>query len=559
MPDMLTALRQLVLPLAGTLAGRAAPAAPGIVGPPGSDPVLVRVLALNDFHGQLGDSDETVDNDAIGGAATLASYINRERQANPAGTIVVSGGDAFGASPPESSLLQDKPTLAVLAQMGVEVGTIGNHEWDRGYGPATALMFGERGGRRLSKGAAGNRAAAWPGASFPFVCANLVDRNTHKLVTKPYEIREINGVKVAFIGAVTRELKDVTMASGIRNVKVLDPAEAINRYIPEIKAQGVRAIVAMVHEGVKVDPSDTGGKVTGPIADVVTRLDPEIDAVVSAHSHSEYVTRIAGKLVTQARSYGQALAELDLAIDRKTGQVVASNARVIRNKEDGIAPDPVVDGMVKSFQRKVAPLTERVVSVLPGAVTRAPSASGESALGSLVAEAQRQHARSDIALMNPGGIRKDFTAAGEVTWGKVFGVQPFSNQLIRARMRGSDVLAALEQMFRAADGTARVKILQVSGIRVTYDVSRPIGRRITRVVMDDGRRLDPSRTYSVVANAFLMNGGDGFTAMLRSRGRRSVGIDLDALVNYLKAGKPVPLQPIGRMTIVGGKLDTNDG
>lgn len=536
--------------------------------------VHIRLLALNDFHGQLTDSPSKVDGVDIGGAATMAAYINRERAADPDGTVLVSAGDAYGASVPESSLLEHKSTLAVLAAMGVDVATFGNHEWDRGFRETMRLIKGDAavGGARDGAEATGKRrkkkqpargsgaAAAgqaasgakqlWPGSPFPYLSANIVDKKTGKPIAPPYEIKTIKGVKVAFVGAVTKDLKKVTLAAGIPNIEALDPATAINAYIPELKAQGVRTIVVLAHEGGEPDKQAPDG-VSGPIVDLAKRLDPEVDVVVSAHSHQEYSTRIAGKIVTQAGSYAKALAEIDLAIDPKTGDVVDGSSRLLRNDEHGIAPDPTVNAMVKGFQRAVAPQTMKVVSILPGKVTREASPAGESALGTLIAEAQRTYAKADVAMMNPGGIRQDITEGGAVTWGTVFGVQPFANHLTSMKMTGAQILEALEQMFPKGSGP---KILQIAGMRVSIDATRPIGHRIVAVKMDDGSRLDPKRTYTVAVNSFLADGGDGFVAFRKGTEKRDVGVDLDALVDYLRAGKPVPTKPIGRLKLVAGSL-----
>ena len=246
-------------------------------GPAGSDIAHVRILSVNDFHGQIPDSDAKVDGVEIGGAATLSAYVQRERAANPTGTVFVSAGDAVGASPPDSQLLRHHSTIAVLDAMGLDLATFGNHEFDKGYAEAIRLIFGDGAlaaaqraqgipvtpVKRRRKGAsaavdaragAKHSAAAtgkprWPGSPFPWVSANIVDAKTRKPILPPYVIREIDGVKVAFVGAVTKDLKKVTMAKGIPNIEALDPATAINAYIPEIQAKGAKAIVVVVHEG----------------------------------------------------------------------------------------------------------------------------------------------------------------------------------------------------------------------------------------------------------------------------------------------------------------------
>jgi 5'-nucleotidase len=566
----------------------AASANPNAIGPTTGDAAFtdaqdglahVRLLGLNDFHGQLSDSTAKLGNDAVGGAATLAAYMQRERAAVPNGTVTLSVGDAVGASEPASTLLRHESAFAVLAALGINLATFGNHEFDRGFdetmrlilggtatGPATAAKshVDPRKRRRGAKAAATSGAATgaaaagkrWPGSPFPWVSANVVDVKTGRPVLPPYAIMEVNGVKVAFIGAVTGNLKNVTLASGITNIKALDPATAINRYIPEIKAQGVKAIVAFVHEGGEADKQT--GAVTGAIVPLAKALDPEVDVVMSAHSHQEYATRIAGKVVTQGLSYGKAFSEVDLAIDPKTGDVVKSSGRVIHNLEAGIAPDPQVEAMVRTFQQAVAPRTERVLSVLPGPITRVSSPAGETPLGTLIAEAQRAMAKTDIAFMNPGGIRQDLPSGGPVTWGTAFGVQPFANHVMRTSMTGAQIARLLEQQFHA-DGSDPT-ILQVAGLRVTVDASKPVGHRIVSITDESGTPIDPKRTYTVAMNSFLIDGGDGFTVFKESKAQaKDIGIDLDALVAWLQAGKPVPIAPTGRLSVVHGTVRAHEG
>lgn len=568
-------------PQSAPLPATAASATPWLdkpAAPAGTDIAHVRVLSINDFHGQIPDSDAKVDGVDIGGAATLAAYVQRERAGNPNGTVFVSAGDMMGASPPESQLLRHHSTVAVLNAMGLDLATFGNHEFDKGYAETIRVIFGDEAyaaaraaqglaplpTKRRRRGASASVDAkagakhvaaargkeAWPGSPFPWVSANVVDAKTKKPILPPYVIREIDGVKVAFVGATTKDLKNVTVAKGIPNIESLDPATAINAYIPEIKAKGAKAIVVVVHEGGEASKQDPTN-VTGPIADLAKALDPEVDAVISGHSHKEYATTIAGKQVIQAGNYAKALGVVELGVDRKTGQVVSSSSRLVRNDEKGIQPDAKIAAMSLRFHAAVAPKTERVVTKLSAPLTRAASPAGETTLGSLIADAQRAMAKTDIALMNNGGVRQDLDFTGPLKWGPLFGVQPFANIITRMELTGAEVLETLEQQF-PSEGDP--KTLQISGMTVHLDMTRPKGQRIAKVVMADGSTLDPAKTYTVAANSFLADGGDGFTALKKGRKRTEVGEDLDALVRYLEAGKPVPTKHEGRIVLDAGKL-----
>jgi 5'-nucleotidase len=577
-------------PSAAQLPAGAAPAAPaaepwkeGIAGPAGSNIVHVRVLSINDFHGQIPDSDAKVDGVNIGGAATLAAYVQRERAGNPDGTVFVSAGDMLGASPPESQLLRHHSTLAVLDAMGLDLATFGNHEFDKGYAEAIRLIFGDQAlpqaqreqgiapppvKRRRRGAAAGLQAKAgaahvagaagkpaWPGSPFPWISANVVDKRTKRPILPPYVIREIKGVKVAFVGAVTKDLKNVTVAKGIPNIEALDPADAINKLVPEIRAKGAKAIVVVVHEGGEPD-KEKPGEVKGAIVDLANRLDPEVDAIVSGHSHKEYATQIAGKQVIQAGNYAKALGVVELGIDKNTGQVVVSSSRLVRNDEAGIQPDAKVAALADRFHKAVAPRTEKVVSNLAAPVIRKQTPTGEMPLGALIADAQRAFAKTQIAFMNNGGVRQDLDAAGPLTWGKLFTVQPFANIVTSFELTGAEIKAVLEEQFRP---NGEAYMLQASGLKMHVDPTKPAGQRVTQITLDDGTPIDPTKTYSIAANSFIADGGDGFTSFKKAKKKREVGVDLDALVQYFATSKAAAAPPAGgRIVVDAGALNIGD-
>jgi 2',3'-cyclic-nucleotide 2'-phosphodiesterase (5'-nucleotidase family) len=551
---------------------------------PTADPNIanVRVIGINDFHGQISDSTAKSGETELGGAATLSAYIQRERAGNPNGTVVVSAGDNFGAAPPESTLLRHHSSITVLDAMGLDLSTFGNHEFDDGYAEAIRLIYGDdahaaalreqkglppltaeqrkrrrAGGRADAATGARHVAAAkgkpkWPGSPFPWISANVVHKSSGKTVLPPYVIKEVDGVKVAFVGAVTADLKKTTLASGIENIEALDIADSINKYVPEIKAKGVKAIVVVMHEGgahSKQEPK----QLTGPIDDIAKRLDPEVDVIVAGHTREKFATTLHGKHVIHTGDYAQALGVVDLKVDRTTGQVVSGEARLVTNDQNGIAPDPTVGALVKRFEQAVAPRTQRVVATLDAPLTKTTNAAGESALGALIADAQRWKAKTQVALMNPGGIRKDLDQAGTLKWGTLFGVQPFANRVTSMKLTGAQLLAVLEEQF--AD-PAKPKVLQVSGMTVHMDLTKPVGQRITKVVMADGKALDPAASYSVAANSFLADGGDGFTTFTKGTSRKDHGVDLDALSGYLATGAKVATTPPGRIVIDAGAFAT---
>ncbi|MCW2925184.1 MAG: 5-Nucleotidase-like protein, partial [Thermoleophilia bacterium] len=216
-----------------------------------------------------------------------------------------------------------------------------------------------------------------------------------------------------------------------------------------------------------------------------------------------------------------------------------------------ILTDPTVAAMVKRFHAAVAPRTERVVTDLKAPLTREATPAGETALGAVIAEAQRVFAKADVGLMNNGGVRQDLAATGPLKWGTVFGVQPFANRVMLLDLTGAELRETLEQQFDAKGGA---KILQIAGMTVHMDLTKPVGSRIVSVTMADGSALDPAKSYKVAANSFIADGGDGYVALKKGRGRKDLGVDLDALVAYLGSGAPLPAAAPGRIVLVAGAL-----
>ncbi|MGE5182766.1 MAG: bifunctional metallophosphatase/5'-nucleotidase [Acidobacteriota bacterium] len=500
--------------------------------------VSVKLLALNDFHGQI-DSGKKLNNRPAGGAGVLAAYLRAAEAGMEERTIFTSSGDLVGASPPASGLLEDEPAMMFMNLFANDdgsnvVGTLGNHEFDRGSAEMLRKLFG------------GNSAKGpylvdpYPGAAFPYVNANAVDSMTGQPLLQPYVIERVGGVQIAFIGAITKNTPSVVMPSALEGVTFLDEADAINQYIPEIQAQGVHAIVVLIHEGgdeAAFDGATTDGSVSGRIVDVVSRLDADVDVVLSGHTHrftNAMLPNAGGKkvLVTQAYSYSVAFANVDLAIDRKTDDIVGKSAKIVLAYADegpGLTPDPAAQLLETQADQKVAPIVGAVIGHATADLSRSANEAGEENLGDLVADAQRAATGAQIAVTNPFGIRADIPA-GDVTWGELYAAQPFANNLVTVNLTGDQLYQLLEQQWV---NQPTPEILQVSGMSFTWDGSKPLGQRIVEV-RRDGQPVDRAATYTVACNAFLASGGDNFTVFRSATGATTSGIDLDALVAYVR-------------------------
>lgn len=528
------------------------------------DPVVnLKILGINDFHGQL--SPRVVAGRPAGGAAVLASYLKTAAGAAEDGSLIIHAGDHVGASPPNSALLQDEPAISFLNLLANQhcryvdrgllqqidawaraqlqprcnvVGTLGNHEFDEGVTELQRLI----GGGNSSKGPFLEN--PWRGAKFPYVSANVVQTGNNKPLIAPYTIKLVDGIRIGVIGAVLKETPTIVTPTGVAGVSFLDEATSINQYVKELRQRGVRTIIVTIHQGT-TQPSYTGStdasiqNLSGVIVDIVKKLDDEVDVVVSGHTHSftnALIPNQNGKqiLVTQAFSASTAYDDIDLAISRKSGDVVEKSAAIVTTWGDqgpGLTPDVAVASVVAAADERVAPLVNQLIGVAATSLTRTENAAGESALGNLIADAQRLQTNAQFAFMNPGGIRTDIDA-GEITWGELFAVQPFANDLVSMDLTGAQIKLLLEQQWQ---GQTSQRILKTSGLTYTWDATRPIGSRVVQIVDANAQPLSDASSYRVTVNSFIAAGGDNFVVLKEGTNRVVGPVDLDALVAHVKS------------------------
>jgi 5'-nucleotidase len=529
----------------------------------------VKLLGFNDFHGQLS-TGKTVSSRPVGSAAVLESYLKTAQAGIENQTLIVHAGDHVGASPAASALLQDEPSIQWLNMLANSscsysdklnpacnvVGTLGNHEFDEGKAELLRLLNG------------GNHVSGpfledpYKGARVPYVSANVVDEITNRPILPPYIIKQVQGVPIAFVGAVLEATPTIVTPTGVAGLKFLDEADAANSYVPEIKALGVKTIVLLIHQGTSqssyTGPTNTslGNSVLAgsDILDVVTRLDSEFDVVVSGHSHTftnVLITNNAGKkiLVTQAFSASTAYDDIDLTIDPVSKDVVTKTAKIVTTFADvapGNTPDPAAAALTAAAEARVAPLTSQVVGFATKSYTRDGGSTGEESLGDIIADSQNVAEGTQFAFMNPGGIRADLTVpagGANITWNDLFTIQPFGNTLVKMNLTGAQIKTVLEQQWTAST----TRILQISGLGYTFSASAAIGSRIVEIHDAAGVALDPAATYSITCNNFLATGGDGFTGFIAGTNQIGGPVDLDALIEYTKDNNPLPDPVMGRI------------
>jgi 5'-nucleotidase len=519
----------------------------------------VRLLAINDFHGNLqppsGSSGRistgpttTVD---AGGAEYLATHLKRLR-AGRRHTFAVAAGDNIGGSPLISGLFHDEPTIEALNRMRFDVSGVGNHEFDEGR---RELRRMQRGGCHPVDGC--QDGDPFTGAAFQYLAANVFLAGTRRTVLPAVEIERAGRQRVAFIGLTLEGTPLIVTPAGVQGLEFRDEVRTTNALVRKLRRRGIETIVVLIHEGGQQNAPFAQGfmdvnrcdNFTGAIQPIVAALDREVDAVVSAHTHQPYVCRFNGIPTTSAASFGRLITTIDLRIDGRRGDVerVRTRNHIVTRT---VAPDRRQTRLIAKYDALAAPIANRVVGTASADITRAANAAGESALGDVIADAQlAATAPTDfggavVAFMNPGGIRADL-AAGEVTYGELFTVQPFNNVMTVKTMTGDMIRRLLEQQFEIASPP---RILQVSrGFTYSYDTTRPAGSRVSNIAIG-GTPIDLAASYRVAMNNFLADGGDGFTVFREGTDQLGGEIDLDVLVAYFMANSPVAPGPQNRIT-----------
>jgi 5'-nucleotidase len=523
-------------------------------------PVELRILAINDFHGNLrpptggiriADPADRTGKIAVpaGGAEYMATLVRQLRE-QATNTIFVAAGDLIGASPFLSAMFHDEPTIEALDMMGLEITAVGNHEFDEGK---DELLRMQNGGCHPIDKCQGPH--PFPGAGFHYLAASTFEKSTGKTIFPAYEIREFGGIPVAFIGLTLKGTPGIVSPVGVADLEFRDEADTVNALVPELKARGVEAIVVLIHEGgfPTGDYNECPG-ISGPIVDIVRKFDRAVDLVISGHTHQAYVCEIDGRLVTSGDKFGTVVTAIDLKLDSVTRDVVSARADNVIVRTGDIARDPRQTALLDAYDKYAAPIASRRAGSITEALSRAPNNAGESPLGDIVADAQLAATSAEangaavIAFTNPGGVRTDIAMKqdGSVTYADVFASQPFRNQLVTLTLTGAQIRNLLEQQWL---DPRRPRILQVSkGFSYAWDGAKPYGDHVAGDRMSlNGRRIDPAMSYRVTVNSYLAVGGDGFTVLKEGTAQRIGVYDVDALYAYFQANSPIAPAPADRI------------
>ncbi len=572
----------------------------------------VQLIAMNDFHGRIspqsgGDGSLVLDDgttQTVGGAAHIGAALTslRSQYGDADSSFFVGAGDLISASPYNSSVFKDEPTIEVLNALGMDSSSVGNHEFDRGqeelyrvsgatdayeaaHGHEVVACPETLGGEAFEPGVDGcftdSTGEDFGGTDFPYLAANVTGADGAP-VLPPYQVLEFPGSdgatnRVGLIGVVTADTPNIVSPAGIEGLTFGSEAAAINTYTAELQSQGIEAIAVLIHEGgaqaaggtPNTCNNDLAGSPIRAINDAInTGAGADVDLIISAHTHTAYNCSLPGgadgeRLVTQAGFYGKALTDIRLTLDGDSdvdrSASVATNVPVLRTATDSTIAGIVAYWDARSAEAGNVPVGEQTADLDRAYRAGAPVRDAESTVGNLVADAQlATWPDADVAIMNPGGLRADINCAaanvsdpqGVITYADAFAVQPFGNTVNSVELTGQGIHDVLEQQWALRGSPAALNFLQLSvaGMTFEFDPRLEVGNRIPiETITIGGQPLVPSETYTVVANSFLISGGDNFGAFVSGRPSPDTEVvtgpnDVDAFVEYLRA-QDEPIDP----------------
>lgn len=486
----------------------------------GRDVRRITLVSVSDWHGQLEPLGVRIDGETrqVGGAPVLKYYFDQERKRNPGGTLVVTAGDAFGATPPLSSFFEDVPAIEAQNAMGVDADTLGNHNFDHGPDRLRKLMSLAR---------------------FPYVTANIVGPDG-RTVAPPYHIFARKGVQVGVIGIGNPATPGLVFPGRAGNYKFLDPVPVVNKYAAELRARGANIVVVLAHIG--ADAVSAEGTPVGPLGEVAKAV-RGVDVFIGDHTGVSVNAVVNNMLVVENRSKGVQYAVIELEYDMNAKAVVAKSATQKWPLVDEARPNAAVQAILDKYKARVQPRFEKKVGETAMVLRR--SRQDESLLGNLVTDILRETYRAQLAFDVSGGFRADLPSSYQpaspqlrrprpgyapgppydIVVGDIFTVFPFGDTAVTFTITGKTLWDALEHSVSrvtSAGGTyanTDGRFLQISGFAYRFDPRKPAGQRVVAVTWADGRPIPRDDTvYTAVTSDFVYSGGDGYTMLNNGSG-----------------------------------------
>jgi 5'-nucleotidase len=481
----------------------------------------VRIVHTNDFHGRLHvQRPGWAQGREVGGSAVLAAHFDSARARFDGPTFVLSAGDDWQGTA-ISNMSWGRATVAVMNAKRYDAAALGNHEFDWGLDTLRARIGEER---------------------FPRMGANVYRAGTreHPAWVLPWTMLERDGVRVGVIGIATSQTPDVVMADRLQGLEFGPEAEAIDRYAREVRAAGAHFVVVTMHEGGECDepgrtPEEESRGCRGPMLEIARQLTERVDLILGGHTHLRVLTTVNGIPLMENDPYSVNYTITDL--ERRGDSTAVLYRAVHTSWADQVTPDTMVARVVAEWEENVRPIAARVLARFAEPLAWPDSRIGEFPIGNLIADAHRRSTGAHVALLNNGAIRRAMPA-GPISFGELYELQPFQNEMVTVETTGAVLRAALEN---AVDAEGRI-LAHVSGMTIRYDPRAPVGSRIREIRLDDRGALRDTDPVTIGMTEFLAGGGDRYTMLRGERMSRTGMVDLDALIHHLQS-QPQPVRP----------------
>ncbi len=484
-----------------------------------TDTVRVTLLQVNDVY-QI----SPVDKGKRGGLARVAA-LRKQIMAESPHTLYVLGGDTLGPSV-ASNIFKGRQMISVWNATGLDLAVLGNHEFDFGDEVLRARMKESR---------------------FTWLAANVFDRRTKKLFNDmpPFVVREFAGVKVGFFGLLTTDTRQSSSPSA--DVEFREPCEVAKKAIKSLRKAGAKVVVALTHLTITDDKR-------------LARCAPGIAAILGGHEHTVITSLSSRTPIFKMGSDARNLGRIDLFVSKRTGELEGIDWEIVP-VTDETQEDAEVAAVVAGFEKTLSAELDLPVGTTRFALDarQETNRAAETNLGSFIADAYRQQTGAQIGLLNGGSIRSNTTyGPGTLTKRDVLSILPFENPIVKVEVTGAQVRAALEHgVARVREEPEAGRFPQVSGLRFSYDASRPAGARVTSVTVTggaggggNGEPLDDKKTYTLAANTYVLGGGDGYTMFAGVRfliEAENAQVEPAVVMNLISAAKEIAPVTDGRI------------
>lgn len=458
------------------------------------------IFHTNDMHARVQESD---DGGQSIGLAEMSAAVKAVKAKNPA-TLWFDAGDTFHGMP-MITISKGENLVPLLNEAGLDAMTAGNHDFN--YGSAQL--------EKLAKE-----------LKFPLLDANVVRKGTNKKIFKPYKIFKLNGIKVGVFGLSTPETAFKTNPKNVTAVEFLNPVEVSKEMIKKLRPK-CDVLIAVMHMGVDASSEFTSER--------IARETSGIDLIVDGHSHTALAEglRVKDTLIVQTGWHEYRLGRAIIEVENH--KIISKRAELL-DAEDVKAIAPTPDEKILTTLAEVNKHAEKLLNEVVAHSDRELSSyrllvrRNESELGNLAADATRWVAKTDIAIINGGGLRENLPA-GEVRKRDTMAIFPFGNTLRVAEIKGATIREMLEhsvEYYPASFGG----FLNVSGMTFSYDPSKPAKHRVQDIFIS-GQPLDENKTYTIALADFQTAGGDDYTMLTNLKIIGELGTFDEILADYL--------------------------